>query len=133
MKTTIKKLVQRIPFIGNLTQNVNARCRRATFNSSEYWNNRYIEGGTSGAGSYKHLAEFKAGVLNQFVVDKKIETVIEFGFGDGNQLMLAEYINYIGFDVSSKAVEVCRKRFLSIQKRHSFLFLNGRMKLQNWF
>ena len=26
--------------------------------------------------------------------------------------MLAEYISYIGFDISSKAVEVCRKRFL---------------------
>ena len=112
MKKTIKKLVQKIPLIASLAQDINARYQRTIFNSSEYWNNRYIEGGTSGAGSYKHLAEFKANILNQFVADSKIETVIEFGFGDGNQLMLAEYISYIGFDISSKAVEVCRKRFL---------------------
>ena len=123
MKKTINKIVQKTPLIGNLAQYINARYQKAIFSSSDYWNNRYINGGTSGAGSYKHLAEFKAGILNQFVVDKKIETVIEFGFGDGNQLTLADYNNYIGYDISSKAVEVCRKRFSGDAKK-TFLLVS---------
>ncbi len=121
MKKTIKKIAQKIPLIGNLAQYIYAQYQKTTFSSSDYWNNRYINGGTSGVGSYNHLAEFKADILNQFVVDKKIETVIEFGFGDGNQLMLADYSNYIGYDISSKAVEVCCRRFSGDAKKRFLL------------
>src|SRR5262249_56626361 len=38
-------------------------------------------------------------------------SVIEFGSGDGNQLALARYPQYLGFDVSERAVETCRERF----------------------
>jgi hypothetical protein len=81
------------------------------FESKKYWENRYNEGGNSGVGSYNFFAEFKADVINNFVSENKINTVIEFGHGDGNQLKLANYSNYIGFDVSETAVEECRKLF----------------------
>jgi len=37
------------------------------FNSKKYWNDRYVKGQTSGAGSYNQLAQFKANVINDFV------------------------------------------------------------------
>ncbi|MFZ5502765.1 MAG: class I SAM-dependent methyltransferase [Pseudomonadota bacterium] len=80
-------------------------------NSSQYWDDRYKVGGNSGAGSYGRLAQFKAEVLNDFVVKQEIRSVVEFGCGDGAQLDLANYPEYTGFDVSPKAVEICRARF----------------------
>jgi SAM-dependent methyltransferase len=79
--------------------------------SAQYWDERYRRRGTSGAGSYGRLAEFKAEVLNRFVRERGVETVIEFGCGDGNQLALAEYPSYVGVDVSPEAVARCRARF----------------------
>jgi SAM-dependent methyltransferase len=79
--------------------------------SKEYWINRYAEGGRSGAGSYGEWAEFKACFLNGFVSSHRVETVIEYGCGDGNQLRSARYPSYLGFDVSSAAVAMCREIF----------------------
>ena len=79
--------------------------------SANYWDKRYLRRGNSGAGSYGRLAEFKAEVLNRFVSEQNIQTVIEFGCGDGHQLSLACYPHYIGIDVSSTAVSLCQKRF----------------------
>jgi len=79
--------------------------------SDEYWEQRYVSRGNSGAGSYGRLAQYKSEVLNEFVKDNGISSVIEFGSGDGNQLSLAEYGSYIGVDVSQTAVLACRKAF----------------------
>lgn len=79
--------------------------------SHEYWERRYRKGGTSGAGSYGRLAQFKAEVLNRFVSENDIKSVVEFGCGDGAQLSLANYPAYIGFDVAPAAIETCKKRF----------------------
>ena len=57
------------------------------------------------------LANQKAEVLNNFVVQNGISSVIEFGSGDGNQLSLAKYPEYIGVDVSEAAVFACRQKF----------------------
>jgi len=83
----------------------------AAVTSTAYWQDRYIAGGHSGAGSYGKFAEFKAEVLNDFVASRGITSVIEFGCGDGNQLSLAEYPAYLGFDVSEKAIAMCRRKF----------------------
>ena len=80
-------------------------------NSQDYWDRRYREGGDSGAGSYDRLAEFKAEVLNAFVSEHGIQTVVEFGCGDGAQLSLAHYPAYVGFDVSNTVLDLCRHRF----------------------
>src|SRR5690625_7083258 len=68
--------------------------------SQEYWEQRYASGVHSGAGSYKKFAQFKADTLNRFVSEHGIRTVTEFGCGDGNQLLLAQYPQYLGIDVS---------------------------------
>lgn len=83
----------------------------AFLGSRQYWERRYRQGGDSGVGSYGKFAEFKAEVLNDFVIQNHVSSVIEFGHGDGNQLLLANYPNYMGFDVSHSAVNGCRKLF----------------------
>jgi SAM-dependent methyltransferase len=40
-----------------------------------------------------------------------LESVTEWGCGDGNQLALAEWSEYTGYDVSATALLVCRARF----------------------
>lgn len=79
--------------------------------SKHYWEQRYSRGGNSGEGSYGRLSMFKAKTLNAFVLEQDINTVIEFGCGDGNQLALSEYPRYMGYDVSPSAINLCRKRF----------------------
>jgi len=79
--------------------------------SKSYWRERYQSGGNSGQGSYDELAEFKAEILNEFVSENKIETVIEFGCGDGNQLSYCNYPAYLGFDISPEAIARCRELF----------------------
>lgn len=79
--------------------------------SAKYWENRYRSGGNSGAGSYNNLADFKAQILNDFVSKNSISSVIEWGCGDGNQLLLSKYPQYIGIDVSKKAIKICKSKF----------------------
>jgi hypothetical protein len=86
-------------------------------NSKDYWISRYNTGGNSGPGSYNELAEYKANILNGFVLENDIESVIEFGSGDGNQLKYSNYPNYIGFDVSDKVIELCKNQFLEDQNK----------------
>jgi hypothetical protein len=79
--------------------------------SKVYWENRYLYEKDSGPGSYGRLADFKAEILNSFVKENDIKTVIEYGCGDGNQLSLSNYPKYIGYDVSNKAIAICNERF----------------------
>lgn len=82
------------------------------FGSSRlYWERRYRLGGDSGIGSYGQEAEYKAEVLNAFVRDKKIESAIELGCGDGHVLSLVDYPRYLGLDVSKTAIERCGRQF----------------------
>src|SRR5262245_34936259 len=80
------------------------------FDATAYWDRRYAAGGTSGDGSYGHLAAFKARVLSTFVAENAITSCIEFGCGDGNQLGLIPWPRYIGLDVSVAAVTRCINR-----------------------
>ncbi|HDZ8839487.1 TPA: class I SAM-dependent methyltransferase [Aeromonas veronii] len=83
------------------------------FNSKLYWEKRYATGGNSGAGSYEKFAEFKSAVLNEFVKVNNIDSVIELGCGDGNQLSYADYNFYIGVDVSPSAINICKQKFIN--------------------
>ncbi len=95
-----------------LLRRIKTAVKRASFSSSaNYWENRYRRGGDSGAGSYDRLATFKAKVLNEFVAANDIGSVIEFGSGDGAQLVLAKYRTYTGVDISQAAVDTTRSRF----------------------
>ena len=82
-----------------------------SFQSVQYWETRYSSSGNSGAGSYGRLAQFKADVINDFIKQKNIKNIIEFGVGDGNQLSLLNAKNYLGFDVSETIVNKNIERF----------------------
>ena len=84
-----------------------------SFVSGDYWEERYRARGNSGAGSYNRLAYYKAERLNAFVAAHAVQSVIEFGSGDGAQLRLAEYPSYIGVDVSPTAIDLTKKTFAS--------------------
>ena len=91
--------------------------------SEQYWEARYKQGGDSGNGSYGRLADFKANTINGFIKENKIQSVIEFGVGDGNQLSLYRINDYAGFDVSATVIEKLRYKFRSDSSK-SFLLVS---------
>lgn len=76
-----------------------------------YWDKRYLSGGDSGAGSFGANSSWKADIVNQVISTYQVNTVLEFGCGDGNQLLKFEIPEYRGLDVSSMAVDTCREVF----------------------
>lgn len=90
--------------------------------SRSYWESRYASGGNSGRGSYGNLADYKASVLNEFVREHGISSVIEFGCGDGNQLKLASYPTYIGLDVSETTIRNCIQTFKDDKSKSFYLY-----------
>jgi SAM-dependent methyltransferase len=113
-----------------LTRGHEALQRRAFRSSASYWEQRYATGGTSGEGSYGALAEFKAEVLNGFVAENAIGSVLEFGCGDGNQLSLASYPRYLGLDVAASAIDLCTARFAGDATK-SFLWYDPQRLVNN--
>jgi len=81
------------------------------FDSNKYWENRYTGGGNSGAGSYNEYAEFKATIINKFISEYNIKTLLELGCGDGNQLSLFNIDEYFGFDVSDFIINKLKYKF----------------------
>ncbi len=115
----IRRALRKVPLVYTLVRPVyrwmTGEAHRAPefTGSSAYWERRYARGGNSGAGSYGKFAKFKAELINAFVAEKGIQSVVEFGCGDGNQLRLARYPSYAGFDVSATAINTCREMFAS--------------------
>jgi len=107
----LKNWIVRTPVLGTVAAKIRWAFQRSFPGSTAYWEKRYQCGGTSGVGSCGRLAQFKAEVVNRFVAEHDVQSVVEFGCGDGGQLSLAEYSGYVGLDVSPKAVELCRERF----------------------
>jgi hypothetical protein len=109
---TLRQTIGRLPVLGPIVKQIyHAVAPGKAFSSSQYWEQRYAQGGNSGAGSYGQLALFKADTINKFVQDHGIQSIIEFGSGDGAQLELAQYPAYTGIDVSPRAIEMCRTKF----------------------
>ena len=113
---SLRRVIASIPVIGPLLRRLYRRAvpvspDLAFEQSTKYWNDRYSLGGNSGAGSYGRLAHFKADVLNEFVAEHGVRSVIEFGSGDGAQLELARYPQYTGIDVSQSAIDLCTRKF----------------------
>lgn len=94
--------------------------KKTAFNSGDYWENRYAQGGNSGDGSYGQLADFKADFINAFIKENDINTAIEFGCGDGHQLSLIQYPQYLGLDVSESIIRKCKDKFKD-DKSRSFI------------
>jgi SAM-dependent methyltransferase len=92
--------------------------------SKNYWIRRYESGRNSGGGSYGILAEFKANFLNDFVRDNQINSIIEFGCGDGNNLSYFNFPSYLGLDVSEFVILSNKKRFKKNNK-WAFMSIDG--------
>ncbi|CAM5216466.1 hypothetical protein CDEF62S_00163 [Castellaniella defragrans] len=128
----IKSFLKQIPIIGPTARTI----YRSTFptsgemfpGSSSYWDKRYSLGGNSGDGSYGKLATFKADILNEFVQRMGVQSVIEYGCGDGNQLRYSHYPSYLGFDVSAKALSLCKTKFSNDSTKSFMLMSDYRME-----
>jgi cyclopropane fatty-acyl-phospholipid synthase-like methyltransferase len=112
----MKEIIKKIPVLSNLVRQVRAiwlEKSRVPFlgSSAAYWEERYARGGNSGVGSYGRYARFKAEVINAFLATHSVDSVIEFGCGDGNQLELMHYPHYMGFDISDTTIASCKKLF----------------------
>lgn len=79
--------------------------------SDLYWIERYKKNGNSGAGSYGDLAVFKTNFFNTFIKKEKINSVIDFGCGDGNQMTSFQVAKCIGLDISAEIIEFCKNKF----------------------
>jgi SAM-dependent methyltransferase len=67
-----------------------------------YWERRYREGRTSGAGSEGDEGAYKAAYVSQFIAEHDVKTVVDWGCGDGQVLELIDLhdAQYIGVDIS---------------------------------
>ena len=115
----VKELIRPLPGVRQMSL---LRQQLAFRGSAQFWERNYARGETSGAGSYGPPARAKADFLNAFVSQNAIQSVVEFGCGDGNQLSLADYPRYVGLDVSSTAIGLCRRRFTADPAKSFFLY-----------
>jgi len=76
----------------------------------KWWNEWYKGGGTSGQGSRGDLLEFKSDYINTYFRQDAIQTVFDYGCGDGWLAGNLECKNYLGMDVSAEAVMMCKKK-----------------------
>ncbi|HET8997158.1 MAG TPA: methyltransferase domain-containing protein [Acetobacteraceae bacterium] len=91
------------------------------FASHAYWEQRYRAGGDSGAGSGGVLLHYKAAVINAFIADNHVASVLDLGCGDGRLLSLLRAPSYVGVDVSPTVLSGCASRF----PQHRFLGLDA--------
>ena len=123
----IKKIIVSYSEKCDDSQSVN----KEKFDYKKYWDERYQKGGTSGAGSYGVLADFKAEIINSFLKEYKISKTIEFGCGDGNQLGLIQYKNYIGIDISDQAVKKCKFMYEKDENKEFFVYSLEKKSFEN--
>jgi len=90
--------------------------------STNYWEKNYADGLTSGGGSYGEYAAFKAKIINEFIKEKKIESIIDFGCGDGNQAALLKVNDYIGLDISQSVIDQDTKKFKENKRMRFFKY-----------
>ncbi|MCK5342358.1 MAG: hypothetical protein KAR20_03090, partial [Candidatus Heimdallarchaeota archaeon] len=78
---------------------------------------RYSLGGNSGRGSNGELLNYKARIINEYIARTNVQSIIDFGCGDGKVAQKIQIENYMGFDISGYAITMCRKRmFLDLCK-----------------
>jgi cyclopropane fatty-acyl-phospholipid synthase-like methyltransferase len=109
-----KSNIKKIPFLGNFIKKIAFILKPSPPDfpgTLIYWENNYAAKNSSGPGSYGKFAESKAHELNTFVKERDIQSVIEFGCGDGNQLSYARYPQYIGLDISKTAIGFCKELY----------------------
>lgn len=89
----------------------------------DYWQNRYERHGDSGVGSAGDLRIFKTDFINSFIKEKNISRVIDFGCGDGRQIINLKINEYLGLDVAPAAINLCREIYKTDETK-SFMVYN---------
>jgi SAM-dependent methyltransferase len=87
------------------------------YGEAEFWENRYRLGGNSGAGSRGEEAAWKVGRVLDVVERHGIQTILDFGSGDGHvarALMdaLPPHTRYQGIDIAPTAVQLGTQKAL---------------------
>jgi hypothetical protein len=97
------------------------------FNLKKYWEDRYQSGGNSGAGSYNAEAMLKASFINTWIRDNGIRKIQEIGCGDGNNLVMYDVrMSYTGYDISPKAIEMCKEKTRKIRNSLMYEFYSDK-------
>jgi len=90
---------------------------------SNYWQQRYVSGGNSGAGSYGEEAKMKGSLINHWMKLHEMRTINEIGCGDGNNLMYYNVdISYTGYDISERAIQICNEKTRKIKNSLKYFF-----------
>lgn len=85
-----------------------------TFDVEAYWDRRYRDGRTSGAGSEGTEGAYKADYVSNFCAEHDVTSVIDWGCGDGQVLELIrfpKYIAYLGIDASPTIIRKMEQKF----------------------
>lgn len=93
--------------------------KQIQYTPAGYWDRRYREGRTSGAGSEGDEGAYKAAYVSKFVTDNDVMSILDWGCGDGQVLRKMdlpglgdpEYVVYTGVDVSPTIVARMRREF----------------------
>lgn len=87
--------------------------KQIEYTPARYWDRRYREGRTSGAGSEGDEGAYKADYISDLIHNHDIESVVDWGCGDGQVLerMRLEGAEYLGVDVSLTIVNRMREKF----------------------
>lgn len=91
-----------------------------TYTPAGYWDRRYRDGRSSGAGSEGTEGAYKADYISRFIADHGVVTVVDWGCGDGQVLERIKFpkgTSYTGVDVSQVIVERMRAKF----PQHKFI------------
>lgn len=81
-----------------------------TSRTTAYWESRYRQGGDSGRGSGGELLAFKSKIIQEFINANGINSIIDFGCGDGRLARMLQVFHYIGYDVSPTSVRMCQRK-----------------------
>jgi len=102
------------------------------FDSNKYWEDRYKNNETSGDGSYGNLAIFKGKIINSFIKEHNIKSILDLGCGDGNQLkhINTANINYIGVDPSTTIINKLKEIYKNDKNKN---FIQLEMVMQNHY
>jgi hypothetical protein len=106
--------------------------QKYVFDSNEYWEKRYAANNNSGSGSYGQLSRWKGEILNKFTSEHKIESLIDYGVGDGNQLTIFELknIQYYGLDVSETIINKLKKIYKNDKNKNFEIIKDRYISLQ---
>lgn len=92
--------------------------KQIQYTPASYWDRRYREGRSSGAGSEGSEGQYKADYVSDFIHNHGVKSLIDWGCGDGQvlELIRLEDALYHGVDCSPTILDRMRRKF----PEHSF-------------